>query len=139
MRFQSGDAMDEYVVQGSIGMPRGGSLRIDDGCGILIYVWEGELWLTQEGSRKDHMLGAGSSFRLDRDGAAIALSFRRSVVTLTSPEPECRARRIALIKSAKAPPIVLHRDGGKRAGRVLRRFWSGLSTFAGAGYRATGA
>lgn len=118
--------MDEYVVQGSIGMPRGSSLRIDDGRGILIYVWEGEVWLTQEASRKDHMLVAGSSFRLDRDGAAIAHSFRRSVVTLTSPEPEWQARRIAVIKGAESPPIVLRRETGSRAGRALRRFWHGL-------------
>jgi hypothetical protein len=125
MQSNTGEAMDEYVVQGSLGMPRGSSLRIDDGRGMLVYVWEGELWLTQEDSQKDHMLAAGGCFRIDRDGATIAHSLRRSVVTLSSPEADCQARRIVLVKGA-ALPLVLHRETGWRAIRTLRRLWHAL-------------
>ena len=66
----------------AIGMPRGRTLRIEDGRGALVLVREGEVWLTQEGSTKDHILTAGQSFRLDRDGVALVYSFRRSVLAV---------------------------------------------------------
>ncbi len=72
-------------------MPRGSLLRIDGGAGVLVHVWKGEIWLTQEGSTKDHVLGAGQSFRVDRGGATLAQAFRRSVVSLTPPAPRMSA------------------------------------------------
>ena len=100
--------MNGYKSNDSIGMPRGSQLRIDDGIGVLVYIWEGELWITQEGSPRDHMLGPGQSFHLDRDGATIAHAFRRSVVSLSSPWDEIPARRIALRRPHASTPVVLH-------------------------------
>jgi Protein of unknown function (DUF2917) len=79
--------MDEYLLQSPFSVSRGSLLRIDGGAGVLVHVWAGEIWLTQEGSGKDHVLGAGQSFRLDRGGAALAHAFSRSVVSLTPPAP----------------------------------------------------
>jgi len=118
--------MDGYLVKGSVGIPRGSLLRIDEGAGILLYVWEGELWVTQEGSRKDHLLRAGQWFRVDRGGAAVAHAFRRSVVSLSSPTPEIPARKIALVHPRGAMPEVLHRAEGSRVGQALRRLLAGL-------------
>lgn len=100
--------MDEQVMQDPIGMPRGSTLRIDDGRGILVHVREGELWLTQDGSQKDHVMRAGEQFRLDRDGAAIAYSLCRSVLTLGSPNPERHAHRISLTRAGAATPVILY-------------------------------
>jgi len=72
----------EYVALGAVPMTRGSVLRIEDGRDRLIYVWEGELWLTQERDGRDRILAAGDSFRLDRDGVALAQALRRSTVTL---------------------------------------------------------
>jgi len=119
--------MDGYLVKGSIGMPRGSLLRIDDGAGMLVYVWEGELWLTQEGSRKDHMLQAGQWFRVERDGAALAHAFRNTVISLSSPQPEVPAERITLTYHPKASPVLLHRRAEARPFQALRRFLAGLS------------
>lgn len=118
--------MDGYLVNGSIGMPRGSLLRIDDGAGALVYVWEGELYLTQEGSRQDHLLRARQWFRVDRGGAAIAQAFRRSVVSLSSPTPEVRARQIVLKRSGAAAPVVLHRQGARPLWQTLRKLLVGL-------------
>ena len=71
--------------QESIGMPRGSTLRIDDGAGTTVLVREGELWITEEGSREDRVLQSGQWYRLERNGAAVAQAFRRSVVALTRP------------------------------------------------------
>jgi len=79
--------MDDVMFRTPIGMPRGSSLRIDDGAGVQVHVLKGEIWLTQEGGMEDHVLGAGQSFRVDRDGATLAQAFRRSVVSLTPPAP----------------------------------------------------
>jgi hypothetical protein len=120
------NGMDSYLVKGSIGMPRGSLLRIEEGQGLLVHVWEGELWLTVDGSRKDHMLRSGESFRVDRGGAALAHAFRRSVVSLSAPTPEISADRITLKREGAAAPVVLHRRADAGLGHRLRRFWNGL-------------
>lgn len=98
-----------YLERNSIGMPRGSLLRIDDGAGVLLHVWEGEVWLTQDGSTRDHMLTAGQSFQVDRNGAALAHAFRRSIVSLSSPEGEVQARRVTLVPSQASAPLLLHK------------------------------
>jgi hypothetical protein len=99
--------MNRYNGQGSIGMPRGSTLRIEDGPGVLVCVREGELWLTEEGGREDHLLRDGQWFRIERGGAALAHALRRSVVSLShaSPSP---ARRVVLARAGSAVPTVLH-------------------------------
>jgi len=113
---------NEYVVQGSLSMRGGSVLRIEEGRDLLVYVWEGSLWLTQEGDARDRHLGAGSWFRLDRDGVTLAQATSRSTITLTAPEPELFARRIRLGQRE------LYSAVGARAPlrAHLRRFWTSL-------------
>jgi hypothetical protein len=79
--------MDEF------GMARGSMLRIEDGVGVQVRVLEGEVWLTQDGCPRDHMLLAGQSFRIDRPGLTIAQAFKPSLVGLSSPVPGVPARK----------------------------------------------
>lgn len=88
--------MDGYIVHGGLNLARGESLRVEDGKGILLYAWEGELWITQERDRKDHYVKPGEWFRLDRDGAALVYAMRRASITVTAPVPAYYARRITL-------------------------------------------
>jgi hypothetical protein len=81
------EIMDEFLSKDPIGMPRGSLLRIDGGAGVLVHVWKGEIWLTQEGSAEDHVLGAGQSLRVDGGGTALAQAFRRSVISLSAAAP----------------------------------------------------
>lgn len=121
--------MEEYIVQGSLNLTRGSMLRIEDGRDILIYVWEGEVWLTEERERKDRILRAGEWHRLERQGAAISYALERSVVTLTAPEPEQYARRIALIRAGATEPVELYNAAREHAMGIaarLRRLWAGL-------------
>jgi len=85
--------MDDHPKQDPIGVARGSLLRIDDGAGALVHVWEGELWLTQEGSPQDHLLGAGQTFRIDRDGATLVHALQRSLVSLSRPAPRLSSLR----------------------------------------------
>ena len=106
--------MEEFIVQGSLSLARGSMLRIEDGRDILVYVWEGEVWLTEERERKDRILRAGEWHRLERQGAAIAYALGRSVLTLTAPEPVQYARRIVLVKPRGAEPVVIYSAARER-------------------------
>jgi hypothetical protein len=123
--------MQEYLVQGSLNLSRASMLRIEDGRDILIYVWEGEIWLTEERERKDRILRAGEWHRLERQGAAVGYALQRSVVTLTAPEPVHYARRIVLVRAGDAEPVELYSAARERAAGLatrLRRLW--LAMFA---------
>jgi hypothetical protein len=87
-----------------IAMRRGSVLRVEEGRDMVITVWQGELWLTQEGDRRDRYLAAGQSFRLDRPGTAIASAMSRSLVSLSE---RSRKPRVSLAER-------------------LRRLWAGL-------------
>jgi hypothetical protein len=112
--------MNEYVVHGSLALPRGSVLRIEDGSDLLVYVWEGSLWLTQERDARDRYLGAGDWFRLDRDGVTVVSATSRATITVTAPKPEGYARRISLTKSGVQ--VELH------AGAKERNLWARLFT-----------
>lgn len=121
--------MQEYIVQGSLGLTRGSLLRIEDGQDLLVYVWEGELWLTEEGERTDRILRAGEWYRLERNGTAVGYALDRSTVTLTATEPELYTRRIVLVKAGSRAPVELYsaaRERGWRLGARARRLWRAL-------------
>lgn len=87
-------AADEYIVQGRLGLGSGSVLRIEDGPGVVVYVWEGELWLTQEGDPRDHFVRAGEWFRIDREGAAVGSALGGgAVVSVTAPRPDFVTRK----------------------------------------------
>jgi hypothetical protein len=118
----------EVLVQGSIAMTRGSILRVEDGRDLTLYVWEGAVWLTQEGDERDRWVGAGEWFRLDRQGAAIAHATQRTVMTIAAPMPERYARRIVLARAGSALPVELYSAAAARAslGPRLLRFWADL-------------
>lgn len=120
--------MHEYIVHGSLGLARGSVLRIEDGQDILLYVWEGEVWLTEHHGRVDHILKPGEWYRLERGGAAIAYALQRATITLTAPEPAYYARRIQLTRPGAAPVELYSaaRERGRGLGLRLRRLWAGL-------------
>lgn len=121
--------MHEFIVHGSLGLARGSVLCIEDGQEILLYVWEGEIWLTEEGERIDRILRPGEWHRLERGGAAVAYALKQATLTLTAPEPAYYARRIALMRPGAAAPVELYnaaRERGRGLGVRLRRLWVGL-------------
>jgi hypothetical protein len=76
---------DEHLIEGELALARGGQLRIVDGRGLLIHVWQGSLWVTQERDRRDIVLEAGDSFRLDRNGVALVKAWDDTVLSLAAP------------------------------------------------------
>jgi len=123
--------MREYLVQGSIPLTRGSHLFIEDGRDMVVYVWEGELWVTEEGGRRDHFVPRGGWLRLARDGAAIGTALSRSVVTLTAPEPMDFARRIVLQKAGSDEALELYSSARERATRFRARLQRIRAAIAG--------
>lgn len=118
----------DYVPHGRLAIGSGSTLRLDDSEGMLLYVWHGSVWLTQERDRRDHLLKAGDSFRLDRAGTALISPFREdAVVGLTKPRPERRSRVGALLSALLlagcartiAVPESLQPSAGESLKRIL--------------------
>ena len=97
--------MNHQRNQYPIVIPRGSTLRIDEGAGATLYVRRGELWLTEEGGGVDHLLQSGQSFWITRDGMTLALALRESVVAVAAARPASPAQSI---------------------GGLLRRAWASL-------------
>ena len=106
--------MDGYLVHGGMDMARGTTVRIQDGAGILVYVWEGELWVTQEGDGRDYFVTPGTWFRIERDGGSLLCATRRTHATLTSPTPANYARVITMTPEGSITPRVLYESSSQR-------------------------
>jgi len=122
--------MQEYLVQGSLNLKRSSALRVEDGRGILIYVWEGEIWVTEDGEREDRIVRKGEWHRVARNGAALCYALRRSVVTLTAPVPVDFARRILLHRAGASHPDELYNAARERSWGFrarVRRMLTGLA------------
>jgi hypothetical protein len=61
-------------------------LVIDDARDQLLTCQSGELWLTQDGDRRDVILPAGQSWRIDRSGPLVLSAFKPAVATLANPQ-----------------------------------------------------
>jgi hypothetical protein len=70
-------------------------LKIRDGGGRTVAVFEGLVWVTQNGDPRDAFLAKGETFTLDRPGLAIveALSETRLAVVDAPPENEAEDER----------------------------------------------
>ena len=123
--------MDGYIVGGPTVLPRGSLLLIEHGKGMQIELWDGELWITQDGDTRDYVIGPASSFRLSGEGIVLANVFKPGRVTLTAPVPAHYAERITLTSAESAPRVLYERSrepGGWLAGighRIVR-YWSNL-------------
>jgi hypothetical protein len=130
--------MDGYIVHGREGrgvmaVPRGSLVLIEHGRGMQIELWDGELWITQERDNRDYLIGAGTAFRLEREGIVLAHALRGARVTLTAPVPAHYADRIVLTVAGSAPRVIYERArerGGRLAGigHRVARYWTNLYT-----------
>jgi hypothetical protein len=99
---------------------------------MQIELWDGELWITQEGDTRDYVIGPGSSFRLGHEGIVLANVFKPGRVTLTAPVPAHYAERVVLTVAGSAPRVLYERSrerGGWLAGlgHRIARSWTNLN------------
>jgi hypothetical protein len=112
------EPFDARLIAEGIHLGRDEVAGIRNGRGALVFVEAGTAWITQENDRRDVLVTAGESFRLDRDGVALIGAHRSAKVTITAPlegaEPE-------VFRSTPVPTTVPARRGGHP---VVRRFWA---------------
>lgn len=120
----------EYLVQGNLPLARGSSVRIENGRGMLVYVWSGNVWITQAGDRRDRHVGAGGWLRIEKSGLALITALGRSALSLTSPSELGFAERIEVVRAGSGSVEVLHAEPGWFA-RLAKR-WQDLFAPVGA-------
>jgi hypothetical protein len=103
----------EYLVQGNLRLGRGSLLRIEDGRDMLLYVWSGALWITQEGDPRDRLIPAGGWFRITSAGLTLISGFRDSVITLTSARESGFAERVDMVGPGSIRLPALSASGGR--------------------------
>ena len=66
-------------------LPRDAMLRIADRQAHVIVVFEGQLWLTQDGDPRDVILEAGDSFSFDSHGVTLVQALRAARLLVSNP------------------------------------------------------
>ncbi len=72
-------------VRHALTLGQGDILRITDSRGLLVRVAQGRIWLTEEGDRRDILVGPGESFRLERAGLALVYALEPAALALCGP------------------------------------------------------
>jgi hypothetical protein len=86
MNFRQERQMKASIAAGrGVSMAQSSLARIEYGRGAWVHVWNGSLWITQEGDRRDYLVEAGDSFEIARNGVTLIHALRRSIVTLDAP------------------------------------------------------
>ena len=121
----------DYMVRGATALPRGSLLLIEHGRGVQIELWDGELWITQEGDGRDHVIGPGAKFRLEREGILLANALKGAQLTLTAPVPAHYAERVVLTLAGSAPRVLYERSRERCGwlagiGHRIARYWTNL-------------
>jgi hypothetical protein len=69
------------LTSGALRLARGQTLKMQDAAGSTICAREGTVWITEENSRKDVVLGPGHCYRLGKPGLAIVQAFADASVS----------------------------------------------------------
>jgi hypothetical protein len=122
----------DYPVHGSLPLPRGSVLRVEDGQKTLVRARSGCIWITQEGEQRDIVLEAGEAFRISRGGRTLVYALRDATIALASPYERYFARRVELAPAGGVEATPLHEDDRGARGRIaelkarLMKAWFGL-------------
>ena len=68
-------------------LDRGQVITLDDAAGTRIQARIGTLWVTEEGSVKDHILGPGDAVTLSHDGRAVVQAMVPAWIAFGEGEP----------------------------------------------------
>jgi len=74
-------------------LPRDGTLRIADGRAHVVAVFEGQVWLTQDGDARDVFLEAGESFNFESSGVTLVQAMRDARLLVSDPTALDHPRR----------------------------------------------
>jgi hypothetical protein len=108
-----------------IHLPPGATLRIDDGEGSVVRVRTGQVWITEEGSFVDLVIGTGEACPLTRPGRAlIQVQCRTRLALEVCADMPPRGVAVALSREPGWIDLYRHRASSLRA--RCRREWTAL-------------
>lgn len=81
-------AADDLAMS-TIDLHRGKLVRVREGAGSTVTAHAGTVWLTEQGSLRDVLLGPGESFTLDRPGLALVQAFSDASISIDPTRGEC--------------------------------------------------
>ncbi len=78
--------MNLSVQAPELALDRGQVLTLDDAAGTRIRARSGQVWITEEGSTKDNVLGPGEVFVIGHDGRTVVQAMHPSWIALDEGE-----------------------------------------------------
>jgi hypothetical protein len=79
--------MDNELRHPLTDLTAGSMLRVCDGEGRAIVVFEGQVWITQDNDQRDFVLSAGESFSVDQPGLTLVEAVRDSKLLVVDTRP----------------------------------------------------
>jgi len=95
-------------------------LNLDDARGSTIRVARGQVWITQYGDLADHVLDAGDSWAIERNGRTVLQAQNATIVDVIGPA----ASRLVIPVAATPEPGQLSEWLGKIANDWIDRRWA---------------
>ena len=83
-----------------LALASGDLVNLDDARGTTVRIGRGQVWITQYGDPVDHVLDAGDTWAVERNGRTILQAQQAAIVDLTGPGA---ASAIVPVASAPAP------------------------------------
>jgi uncharacterized protein (AIM24 family) len=77
-------------------LERGAMLRLNVIGGRVVAVFNGLVWITQEGDPRDVLVASGESFAIDRPGVVLLEAFESTVLTVFDAHTRHTADEVAL-------------------------------------------
>ena len=120
------------IPLGGHAFPRGAMLVIEDAVGLRLTVLSGEVWITEERSFVDLVIGAGEACPLTRPGLAVMEVHGDARLVLERVAPDARVRTVRARMTGAGPWMLLYARPGPlaRAGAALDRAWRALASVA---------
>ena len=103
-----------------LALASGDLVNLDDARGTTVRVGRGQVWITQYGDLVDHVLDAGDSWAIERNGRTILQAQHATIVDLTGP-----GAAAAIVPVADAPaPQQLSDWLARAADEWINRRWA---------------
>ncbi len=110
--------MDTSFKRALTELAAGEFLRIHDGCGRVIAVFQGLVWITQQGDTRDVLVGKGQAFTLDRQGLSIVQALEKTKLVVFAADAQQEAPATART-APRMSSFELHRLARRQRAKAM--------------------
>jgi DUF2917 family protein len=116
--------MDNELRHPLTDLRAGSILRMSNALGRAVLVFEGEVWITQDGDQRDIVLAGGESFSVDHPGLTLVEALRDTKLTLVEDDLGTAQRVVA--ESSYTLYQMARQQRGAAIARGLHKAWAAL-------------